>query len=285
MTPTPPPTPTAAGPGLPPEFHRLGILVLTAENDPARAVQDVRSQLAVLGDDDSGSPWTASLLFGPDDERGDEGTSVVATGVVALPVTDPTTRARAFELSRTLRQAGSFPEVEPDLPVNAYAPPPRSGFAAGGSPLPASADRAWGRNQIFAEEAWALTPPADGAVKGHGIVIGHPDTGYTNHPSIGNIYDFDQDIDFIDDDDDALDPLDEGLPLMVFPGHGTGTSSVMAARGGQPQDGTFLGVAPEATLVPIRAVRSVIQFLDRDVAKAVEHRKPRLCRDLDEPRR
>ena len=161
--------------------------------------------------------------------------------------------------------------------MNAYAPPPRSGFAASGSPLPASADRAWGRNQIFAEEAWALTPPADGAVKGHGIVIGHPDTGYTNHPSIGNIYDFDQDVDFIDDDDDALDPLDQGLPLMVFPGHGTGTSSVMAARGGQPQDGTFLGVAPEATLVPIRAVRSVIQFLDRDVAEAVEHARNHGC--------
>jgi serine protease len=32
-----------------------------------------------------------------------------------------------------------------------------------------------------------------------------------------------------------------------------------------------VGVAPRADLVPIRAVESVVQFFDSDVARAVEH--------------
>ena len=49
------------------------------------------------------------------------------------------------------------------------------------------------------------------------------------------------------------------------PGHGTHTGSVIAGR----DTGPISGVAPLATLVPIRTVKSVVQVFDGDVARAV----------------
>ncbi|MCA1675754.1 MAG: S8 family serine peptidase, partial [Actinobacteria bacterium] len=107
---------------------------------------------------------------------------------------------------------------------------------------------------------------------GEGILIGHPDTGYTRHWALGPelaALDLVHDRDFVDDNDDAEDPLQSGfLPLTHFAAHGTGTSSVIVGRG-EPDKG-IVGVAPGARLVPFRAVNSVIQFFDSDVARAVD---------------
>jgi hypothetical protein len=65
------------------------------------------------------------------------------------------------------------------------------------------------------------------------------------------------------------------IPLIKFPGHGTGTSSVIVARGDPTTE--LVGVAPEAILVPLRAVNSVIQLFDSDVAKAVNHARTNGC--------
>jgi subtilisin family serine protease len=86
------------------------------------------------------------------------------------------------------------------------------------------------------------------------------------------------DRDLIDNDDNALDPLippNQSPWPVPSPGHGTATGSVIAGRGSE-QVGV-VGVAPRATLVPIRAIESIVQLFDSDVARAVDHARQVNC--------
>src|SRR3712207_5341689 len=109
--------------------------------------------------------------------------------------------------------------------------------------------------------------------------VGHPDTGFTLHPGLGQAaLELTRDRDVLEDDDDALDPLippDQSPWPIPSPGHGTQTGSVIAGRGTE-QSGV-VGVAPKALLVPIRAVESVVQLFDSDVARAVDHARTAGC--------
>ena len=74
------------------------------------------------------------------------------------------------------------------------------------------------------------SPRPGGAAAGAGILVGHIDTGYTHHDEIyPDALDLTIDRDILDGDDDALDPLIKRwwFPLDN-PGHGTGTSCVIA---------------------------------------------------------
>ena len=89
--------------------------------------------------------------------------------------------------------------------------------------LPCSDPKQWSLTECRVKAAWDLTPPNGGKSKGQGIVIGHPDTGYTRHPEIDSNrllstkgHDFEADE--ADPDDDLSGP---------FGGHGTSTSSVI----------------------------------------------------------
>lgn len=219
----------------------------------------LRAALAALG---PGAAWTASRLF-PNDTVDDDLFVARATGdVTVLP-------SQAFTLAYALRQQPGIVDAEPDLPIDQYPgsePEPVGAFP----PTPPTPDQlAWARRAIRAEEAWALSPAARGA----GMLIGHPDTGYSDHPVFGDglaALDLVLDRDFISNDDDARDSLDKGfIPLAKFPGHGTGTASVMVARGTTPNE--LVGIVPDARVVPIRAANSVIQLFDSDVARAVRH--------------
>ena len=78
----------------------------------------------------------------------------------------------------------------------------------------------------------------------------------------------------IDDDANARDPLRRAFfAVLDSPGHGTSTGSVIAGR----ERGEISGVAPGATLVPFRAIKSVVQVLDGDVARAVNLARERGC--------
>jgi len=151
--------------------------------------------------------------------------------------------------------------------------------APGGLEDPPGSDLQWARRAIRCEEAWALAPPAGGRVRGEGILIGHPDTGYTDHFALGlGALNLGVDRDVIDNDDNALDPLvppDQSPWPLPSPGHGTATGSVIAGRGSE-QVGV-VGVAPRATLAPIRAIESVVQLCDSDVARAVDHARQVNC--------
>ena len=71
-------------------------------------------------------------------------------------------------------------------------------------------------------------------------------------------------LDFVDDDDDPTDPLD---PPNA--GHGTSTGSVMLSDEGPAGVPHVTGVAPRASLVPLRVSSSVVHYSWTRLAKAL----------------
>jgi subtilisin family serine protease len=150
----------------------------------------------------------------------------------------------------------------------------RRGPLGGGGdrPLPCSAAPEWSLASARLAEAFSLMP----GPPGRGIVVAHPDTGYTPHPEILDPqrlavtlgYDFEA---------DRRDPRD---PLRGrSPGHGTATASVIMSAlgsadgeaGEEYEDGWVSGAAPAATLIPLRVSSGVVHFSFRRLALAIDH--------------
>ncbi len=130
--------------------------------------------------------------------------------------------------------------------------------------------------------AWSVSPS-----RGAGVVVGHPDTGYTTHAELWcQRLRWREGWNYVEDNGDPLDPLTSGL--LKFPGHGTGTSSVIMSDAGDPpagelpveqeaidsgrarrRTGFVSGTAPEARLVPLRVAESVVHFSFAKLAKAL----------------
>lgn len=185
----------------------------------------------------------------------------------------------AWEIVYALRTKRGVIDVEPDF-VLFHAdsdalenlPPSRRWALFGSGDLDGSEECEWSLEQINAVAAWTLT-------KGAGISIGHPDTGFLPHPEIwpgdvGGPIDTIRDYDFVGDEDDAHAEPNEDDALPAGPNHGTGTASVLVSKRG-PADAKSLefvsGVAPEATLVPLRVGNSPVHFSMRRVRKAIEY--------------
>jgi hypothetical protein len=236
-----------------------------------------------LGLDEGTGGWRVSRLFqpftGPQDDELARFFEI--TGPVVATPTYPLSKL-AFDLARDLTDWGPF-IIDPDLPSSAYGfvderSDPTRGLTAPRTPavLADTTSHYWALDNIRARAAWALVPPSGGAVRGAGIRIGHPDTGYTLHPELEvSALDLANDRDLIDNDDNALDPLVKRwwFPFDT-PGHGTHTGSVIAGR----STGQISGVAPDSTLVPIRTVKTVVQVFDGDIAKAVYYAYQVGCR-------
>lgn len=177
----------------------------------------------------------------------------------------PVPSRQAWQEARELRGHEAFASVRPDLPTSVFAPPGEE-LSRGGAQqghLPGSLPPEWARRNIRADSL------GEQGHHGRGILIAHPDTGYTAHPALGTEHlDLSRDADLLAGDDDAKDPL-ERFPLLPLyhPGHGTSTGGVIAAR----RHTSLPGVAPEATLIPIRTMKSVVQVFDSDVARAIHH--------------
>ena len=174
----------------------------------------------------------------------------------------------------------AYAGLEPDpSQLNAYLAPhemPHSAqrLALGGGgddhkPC-ASADSEWSLKKVRAQDAWVLPILPGGAAKGQGIVIGHPDTGYTLHPEIwganGAQLLIGNGFDFVDDDPNATDPL-----TGKYPGHGTATASVIMSPLPVAAYRTVTGTAPEASLVPLRVSTSVIHLSFSRLIRAIYH--------------
>lgn len=211
---------------------------------------------------------------------------------------------RAHDLVQRLYDTEKFTRVEADIAVPAFDPSgvefesvaparprrrerlgadaPRA--AAGANDClnnAAAAAHDWALQSMRVPAALALIGPA--AAAGKGILIGHPDSGYSDHPLLGlGQLALQKDRDVISGDDDAVDPLKKPTATVfnALPnsGHGTSTASVAAGFGeaGGAVD-RFRGVATGATIVPIRATESVVQVFDLDVAKAVRWARTHDC--------
>lgn len=241
---------------------------------------------------------------------------VLVTGRADAPVGTATHARVSHDAALTLARAGGFEQVEADVPVPGFAPPPpvapaspRTGDdvpddvpdaavapatdgaadTAGDTVADVVADAAADDQPCGAESEpldWArrllrwdeaLDLMAPEARGGVGIRIGHPDSGYTLHPNLGAAaLDLATDRDVIDGDDDALDDLDPN-PLWPLPNPGHGTSTASVIAGRGDDVSGIVGIGKSATLVPIRATESVVQLFDSDVAKAVDHARKVGC--------
>lgn len=243
-----------------------------------RLREGIRSALA---DDGGDGGWVVTRLFAPDPTSIEAQAArywVVAGTVDEIP--GYPIQAAAFDLAARLARETGF-VVEPDLPSAVYAPgpapfrdPSAPEFRSGASdevPLPETASRRWALQAVGLPQAWALEAAPGGARCGAGVSIGQPDTGYTEHPEIEDALDLTRDRDILGGDDDARDPLSAG-PLRN-PGHGTRTASVVVSRATRE----VTGVAPRARIVPIRAITSVVNVFDGDVARAVDYARRSGC--------
>jgi subtilisin family serine protease len=236
----------------------------------------VRQQLGPA--DLGGEPWILERLFGNARPVQLRRWWVVSGAIPSVPAYDQS--RVAYDLATQLARATDL-VVEPDLPSTAFGlesetmqttqPLPE----AAAVDLPCSGPKTWALDAVRARDAWALSPEEGGRGRGEGIRIGHVDTGYSDHPELERAaLDLTSDYDVIDNDDDARDPLRRAFfAVLDSPGHGTSTGSVIAGR----EQGVISGVAPRATLVPFRAIMSVVQVLDSDVARAVNLARERGC--------
>lgn len=179
-----------------------------------------------------------------------------------LPMATAWEQARALDADARIDFAevdATMPGTEPDLSDRRARP---MGFSKGASHKRCSARKTWSLERTRVPQAWRLPLPRGGKRFGEGILIGHPDTGYTDHPQFrDNRVLVRHGFDFEDNDRDARDRLKGSAP-----GHGAATGSViMSAR-----DNKVQGTAPAARLIPYRVSEGVIHFKFKSVVRAID---------------
>jgi thermitase len=184
----------------------------------------------------------------------------------------------AWEFTKKLEQHRDIYSAEPELIVPGIDPDPSQVFTRGElsrrsfvskKNLPCTEEHQWSLDLSFISEAWELDVPDPGTGKqyGEGVVIGHPDTGFTDHPEILDAVRLliDQGYDFESDDSVPRDSMSGKNP-----GHGTSTASViMSAIGPEHQPPFVSGAAPQARLVPLRVSTSVVHLSFGNLTKAI----------------
>jgi hypothetical protein len=123
--------------------------------------------------------------------------------------------------------------------------------------------------------AWTLWKEKRGEDRepGEGVLVAHPDTGYRKHPRLlPHLAPHPDDPhlfgrNFVErNQPDGFDPMADRT-LGNFPGHGTGTASVLAA--GHAEVDKPWGVAPGARVLPLRVSSSVIHLSFQNLCDAL----------------
>jgi len=130
--------------------------------------------------------------------------------------------------------------------------------------------KGWAPNAIEADKAWTTT-------RGQGVKVAQIDTGHSTHTELQDIYELNDQLNLIETNTprDASDRFSRDV-FFPHPGHGTYGASVMTSRGGLVGDqasepGQITGVAPDCRIVPIRAIRSVIDLNQKRIPAAIRH--------------
>jgi hypothetical protein len=227
----------AAKPDRDATFLRLLVDPPTGEDRQEAVLR--RAVWDALGLDTAGRPWQVGRVFQPIGCQVDPALTrfFEVTGHVVATPSYPLQKL-GFELAYRLATRGAW-RVQPDLPSTAFAMEPDHEFEPNrrvidedGPHLPGTEVVTWALDKTGCRDAWKLPPAAGGAAKGAGSLIGQPDTGFTDHPELGDgALDLTRDWDVLDGDDDAHDPLRRrpGNPFDS-PGHGTSTASVIVSR-------------------------------------------------------
>lgn len=187
----------------------------------------------------------------------------------------------ALDIAYALKDNAEISDAVPDFEIHEPIIPRSAALActdgAVGAPIPS--EMGWSLSHMRADEAWAIPPEPVGKIKGEGVRICHPDSGWADHQELdASALDLSSAMDLIDPGSNGEDPLN----YSGNPGHGTATGSVLISRGDVDADGNTIpggvtGVAPAAELVPIRTIKSVARFFDSNVAKAVGYARTQSC--------
>ena len=187
--------------------------------------------------------------------------------LIRLPRKHEVDIRQAWNVVHALRRNPLVADAEPSVrTVSGVAPPQGRRFNAiggpDGPPLPQANDPRWSVDNARISDMWATA-------RGFGVLVGHPDTGYTHNPQIDNDrllaaygYDF---------EDGRSDPLDR--MSGSYPGHGTATASVIMANA---MPGVY-GAAPDARLIPYRVSDSVIHFDFTNLTQALYRARGQQC--------
>lgn len=243
---------------------------------PGQTLADVTRVFQGLDDRFTVEPLFPSPPFDPPDPAaGDtwhQRAFVAAIGNVAF---DDVT-ANPWDIAHAARTEGGFVTVVPEVPHPAPQPPVAAAADTEAYPGPG-----WEHVTMRITEAWQAIRARHPDRKfplGNNVIIGHPDTGWTAHPVWGRgtpNLDIARSYNFLPGEPahDATDRLVGGI--MQMPGHGTATASVMLA----PVGGPVVGVAPNAVVLPIRCITSVILYpLQTEVMRAIQYATQKKCR-------
>ncbi len=181
--------------------------------------------------------------------------------------------ATVFAFARALRPALEALQANPILTDSLYGAV-AVGAAENESFLSCETPRdnlrpfGWVHPVIRTVDAWATT-------RGAGATVAVIDTGHSSHQELHGIIRAQGQLNLVEGGTDASDRFSRGP--MRQPGHGTVVASVTASRGtadaagntGGP--GAITGAAPEAEILSIRAIRSVISFRQNTLPRAIAH--------------
>jgi hypothetical protein len=183
--------------------------------------------------------------------------------------------AACFAAGYALAEHFDLVGAEPDLPTAFFPeqrPPDAVAFLGGalaGLPPGCWVDPqpelehtpAWAIERMHVPAAWVFSEHSGRPSRGEDIIVAQPDTGITPHVELTGVA-FVPGYDVIDDDNDPTDPLTES----GNPGHGTGTASVLVSL----ESYIVTGSAPQARLMPIRTIESVVRVRQITVARAID---------------
>ena len=181
----------------------------------------------------------------------------------------------AFETARALARIEGMVSARPVLVDSLIGAAmvdreAEAAFFSCSSDDPGPAERGWAPRGLGVLTAWRKT-------KGAGVRIASIDTGWSDHTQLADVIDNSKPhLNLVEPGADARDRFSTNV-LLANPGHGTLVASVAASRGDVSADGTtddpdsVVGTAPEAKVVPIRAIRSVVDLRQSRIPAAIEH--------------
>jgi len=191
---------------------------------------------------------------------------------ISFPDIDPHGQEpQIFAFARSMRVPLKAAEANPVLPDSLYGAAHvgnESLFAFCETPRDSSLPFGWHHPRVKTPLAWAQT-------RGRGSKVAVIDTGYTDHNELHDVIETRGQWNFVENDDDARDRFSGGF--LKNPGHGTLVASVIASRGSADMNGNtsapggVTGTAPEAKVLPIRAIRSVVDMTQRRIPAAITH--------------
>jgi len=245
-----------------PRFEAMAVVIEAAPaEDPARVVKRVAARAGL-------ARWRIETVASITPRRGEFELLPSRRGRTLAP-------GAAWDATYRLRDQPEVVYAEPLFRYDVddmYRPPARRASGGDGDDPATANNYEWSLGNANVVTAWALFGARQ---PGAGVTVGHPDTGYTQHPELADPARLlvSQGYDYDDDDPDPIDDLDAG-PLDN-PGHGTGTGSVIVStRGlapGQIGPAFVSGVAPYASLIPIRTTESVVLLSMRGLRRAIDH--------------